>query len=98
MAKKLSAFTIAATYVGTVVGAGFATGQEVFQFFVAFGLWGFLGIALASGIFIFFGISVMELGHKLKAKSHLPVIQAAGGRRTSTIIDIIMTFFCSVPW
>lgn len=93
MSKKLSALNIAATYVGTVVGAGFATGQEVLQFFVAFGLWGFAGIAVASAIFIFFGISVMELGHKLKAKSHLPVIQAAGGRWISSTIDIIITFF-----
>ncbi|MDK2925864.1 MAG: hypothetical protein PWQ41_1638, partial [Bacillota bacterium] len=80
MAEKLSPFTIAATYVGTVVGAGFASGQEVLQFFSAFGRWGFVGIALATGLFVFFGLAIMELGHALKAESHLPVIQAAGGR------------------
>jgi len=93
MAKKLSPFTIALTYVGTVVGAGFASGQEVLQFFSAFGGWGLLGTALATGLFIFFGLAIMELGHKVQAKSHLPVIQAAGGRWAGTTMDLIITFF-----
>lgn len=93
MARKLSPFTIAATYVGTVVGAGFASGQEVLQFFSAFGGWGLVGIALCTGLFVFFGLAVMKLGHALKAESHLPVIQAAGGRWAGTIMDLIITFF-----
>ncbi|MFL6516822.1 MAG: hypothetical protein ACJ8GL_01940, partial [Bacillus sp. (in: firmicutes)] len=31
------AFQIAAVYVGTVVGAGFATGKEIVEFFSRFG-------------------------------------------------------------
>lgn len=91
--KQFSPFTIAGTYVGTVVGAGFASGQEVLQFFVAFGVWGLLGVAVVTGLFVFFGLSVMELGHRLKAKSHLPVVRAVGGPWISTIIDVITTFF-----
>ena len=51
--KKFSAFTIAGAYVGTVVGAGFASGQEVLQFFTYFGLKSILAIALATLLFIF---------------------------------------------
>ncbi|GAW90915.1 YkvI family membrane protein [Calderihabitans maritimus] len=93
MQKKLSTFAIAATYVGTVVGAGFASGQEVLQFFGFYGKWGLIGIIISTVLFIFFGISIMELGHELKAKSHLPVIRAAGGRWTGTAIDAVITFF-----
>lgn len=32
-----SAFQLAFVYVGTVVGAGFATGKEIVEFFVRFG-------------------------------------------------------------
>ncbi|HHY92652.1 MAG TPA: hypothetical protein GX511_04870, partial [Firmicutes bacterium] len=91
--RQLSASTIAATYVGTVVGAGFASGQEVLQFFSAFGAWGLLGIVVATALFVFFGLAIMELGHKVKAKSHLPVIQAAGGRWAGSALDLIITFF-----
>lgn len=31
--KGVSTLKVAATYIGTVVGAGFATGQELLQFF-----------------------------------------------------------------
>lgn len=30
--KGISMFKVAATYIGTVVGAGFASGQEMLQF------------------------------------------------------------------
>ena len=31
--KKVTILKVAATYIGTVVGAGFASGQETLQFF-----------------------------------------------------------------
>ncbi len=93
MNKKLSTFTIAAAYVGTVVGAGFATGQEVLQFFSYFGIWGFAGIVVATTIFILFGIAIVILGHKTKAKSFLPVISEAGGKWVGRAIDAVVTFF-----
>lgn len=40
MKNNVSTFKVAATYIGTVVGAGFATGQEVLQFFNRFGAMG----------------------------------------------------------
>ena len=33
----VSTLKVAAAYIGTVVGAGFATGQEILQFFNRFG-------------------------------------------------------------
>jgi len=39
--SRVSTFKVAATYIGTVVGAGFASGQEMLQFFAVFGLKGF---------------------------------------------------------
>ena len=37
-------FEIAAVFIGTVVGAGLASGKEITQFFTSFGLKSFLGI------------------------------------------------------
>ena len=55
-------FAAAATYVGTVVGAGFASGQEVLQFFGLLGPSGPLGILLAVAGVLVFGFAVMEIG------------------------------------
>jgi len=93
MEKKLSAFTVASVYVGTVVGAGFASGQEVLQFFGYFGLWGFAAVIISTVLFILFGMIILELGNKLKAKSFRPVVEEAGGRLLGRIIDVIIVFF-----
>lgn len=91
--KGLSVLTIAATYIGTVVGAGFATGQEVFQFFTLFGWWGIVGQIISTILFIFFGYIIMGIAQDLKAKSHLEVIKYAGGKWLGTAIDWIITGF-----
>ncbi|KUK12325.1 MAG: hypothetical protein XD51_0760 [Moorella sp. 60_41] len=91
--KKYSALKIAAAYVGTVVGAGFASGQEVLQFFAYFGLQGLLGLALATVLFIVLGYAVLLMGHSLQARSHLPVIRHAGGPLVGKLVDGITTFF-----
>jgi len=77
-------------YIGTVVGAGFATGQEILQFFVSFGLGGLWGALLTTGLFMFFGVVTMQIGHVLRAKSHLEVIGHVGGGRFQTVMDVLI--------
>ena len=91
--SKVSTFKIAATYIGTVVGAGFATGQEILQFFAQFGIDGLFGIAIATILFIIFGYIIMSIGFKLYAKSHLEVINHCGGKFLSRAMDLLITFF-----
>lgn len=59
--KKAGAITLSFTYVGCFLGAGFLSGQELWQFFGSFGIWGYLGFALATVLFVFFGIVLMRL-------------------------------------
>ncbi len=89
----ISTFKVAGTYIGTVVGAGFATGQEVIQFFARFGIKGFYGLILTTLMFIVFGYIIMDLGRKLNSHSHLEIIKYSGGRLVGTVIDAIITFF-----
>lgn len=91
--KQLSVFAIAATYIGTVVGAGFASGQEVLQFFGYFGLPGLLGLGLTTVLLAFFGYLILELGRRLAADSHLPVIRYTGGKWVGSFVDWVITFF-----
>lgn len=91
--KGISTFKVAATYIGTVVGAGFASGQEMLQFFAVFGIRGLLGIILVTALFIVFGYIIMEMGKELGAESHLEIIRHTGGRFLGPIIDYLITFF-----
>lgn len=89
----ISALKIAATYIGTVVGAGFATGQEILQFFAGFGINGLWGVLLSTLLFIVFGVIIMEIGYSLSAKSHLDIIRHSGGKLFGSVMDYMISFF-----
>lgn len=89
----ISTFKVAATYIGTVIGAGFASGQEILQFFVYHGINGIIGILIAIFIFVFYGYIILRLGNRLNASSYKKVIMKAGGPLFGRVIDLIITFF-----
>lgn len=91
--KGVSTWQVAGTYIGTIVGAGFATGQEVLQFFTRFGAWGLAGLIVTAVLFIVFGYIIMDLGMRLHARSHREIIRYAGGRILGAAIDWIINFF-----
>jgi uncharacterized membrane protein YkvI len=69
--KKLGRIIqVSFTYVGTVVGAGFATGQEILQFFTRYGWLAVVTIGIASLLFVWLGVKLMLLAHDLKARSY----------------------------
>ena len=49
--NTFSARKLAITYVGVFLGAGFVSGQELWQFFACFGPAGFAGFLFSSAIF-----------------------------------------------
>lgn len=93
MKRGFSSLTVAGAYIGTVVGAGFASGQEVLQFFGFFGSRGLLGLALATALFAVFGVLVGLAGNRVRATSHVDVIRAVGGSAIGPVIDAVVTFF-----
>lgn len=84
---------IGSAFVGLIVGAGFASGQEVMQYFTSFGIWGTAGALVATLLFMFLGYAFAQLGTDLQATSHRSVIHYIGGRILGPILDIIITFF-----
>lgn len=91
--NSVSALKIAAAYIGTVVGAGFATGQEILQFFARFGIGGLWGILISTLLFIVFGVIIMEIGFLISAESHLDILRHSGGKSFSGIMDYMISFF-----
>jgi uncharacterized membrane protein YkvI len=61
---------VAFTYMGTIVGAGFASGQEILQFFTLYGRYAALTIVLATFLFIWIGIKVMLLAKNVGASTY----------------------------
>lgn len=81
---------IAATYIGTVIGAGFATGQEILQFFTIFHNWGLIGILVSTILFVWLGIKMMILSHRIGAYSYQELNNYLFGKTFGTIINLFV--------
>lgn len=65
-----STIQLSFVYVGTVVGAGFATGKEIVEFFLKFGPAGMLGILISGIMFTFLGSKMMIISRRIRAASY----------------------------
>ena len=86
-------WAVAGTYVGTVIGAGFASGQEILQFFGFFGWRGLAGILLSTFLLAWFGVRILLLGHRLRAPSYRTVLHRVAGPLGGRLIDGLIAFF-----
>lgn len=68
------AFQIAAVFIGTIVGAGLASGQEIRQFFTEFGYKGFWGILICCLIYMIIGFMIVSISMKYSLKSYNELI------------------------
>lgn len=85
-----AAFQIAAVYVGTVVGAGFATGKEIVEFFSRFGLLGLFSIVISGCFLIVMGSKLMRMAARIKAKSYQEFNEYLFGKWVGRAINILM--------
>ncbi|QOS78166.1 hypothetical protein JNUCC31_26120 [Paenibacillus sp. JNUCC31] len=70
MKQAFRVLQIAFTYIGTVVGAGFATGQEILQFFTQYGKWATMTIGLSTMLFVWLGTKMMLIAHDTGSRSY----------------------------
>lgn len=89
--RKLTTLPIAGAFIGTVVGAGFATGQEVFQFFTVFGWYSVIAIVFTGFLFCFFGMTIMKLSRKIQARSHRDLVNLVSGEKLGFFLDWFIT-------
>lgn len=85
----MSIFNIAATYIGTVIGAGFASGQEILVFFTRYGRVSYISLLLVGFLFMYIGSKILILGRKLEAISYGHMIEGVFGR-LSPFINIYL--------
>lgn len=59
--KEIKTFPLALAFAGSFLGAGFVSGQELWQFFGAFGVMGYIGLLLACALLVAIGIVLMRV-------------------------------------
>lgn len=88
--KWTSVMLVAATYIGTVVGAGFATGKEIVTFFSIYGALGTIGIFISGSLFVFVGTKMMILSSRIQAYSYQEFNQYLFGRKIAKVVNSLI--------
>ncbi|MDX1267772.1 MAG: hypothetical protein R3311_10445 [Oceanisphaera sp.] len=83
---------IASAFIGIIVGAGFASGQEVLQYFTSFGYMGTAAAVVATALFAYLGMMLTWLGSRTGTLSHKNVVYQISGRYIGVIVDYVIIF------
>lgn len=88
--------SIALAFVGLLVGAGFATGQEVIQYFISFGWIGIVGAVISGLVMSVAGAAILQLGSYFLADEHNKVFSNISHPVMSKFLDVAVTvtLFC----
>ncbi len=86
---------VALAFVGIIVGAGFASGQEVMQYFVAFGINGLWGAVISAVVMTVMALIILQLGSYFNAGEHGEVFRRVSHPVFSRLLDlgVMLTLF-----
>lgn len=96
---KIKGWTKAAfVYIGTIIGAGFASGQEIIHFFGVYGTKGIYGILLATLLFSLLPIFVLLRIKKDNIRGYDEFMIKILGKRMGKVVEIILTIFLFISY
>ena len=93
--KRLNIPRLAFAFAGFFLGAGYVSGQELYQFFGSFGGKGLVGFFIGLALLFVYGISILRLAQltgsdmsdELFVKKNIPVLRAA-----ATVLQLVLLF------
>jgi len=93
MKKQLTTFDIIFTYIGAIIGAGFASGQEINTFFCSYGIGGIAGIIIATLFFIYLSRYLIKKGYEVSAESYENYFIGIKSETLKRVFDTFIVFF-----
>lgn len=83
---------ISLVIIGTIIGAGFASGKEIAIFFAQYGIHGIIGIAITIGIMGIFIYRILKKSVKNKVTSYLELLRLNKIRHIDIINNVVNIF------
>ena len=96
--KTLSVLRIGLIYTGCLVGAGFASGREAWQFFGVFGKLGYAGAVVATLLYIGVGLMTVTIAHCKNTGDVSALINPTDNKPLNTFVGVMMCFFLLVAY
>ncbi|MBD7910894.1 MULTISPECIES: transporter [Clostridium] len=86
-------FQIAVVFIGTIVGAGLASGKEITQFFTSFSVKSFLGIILCGTFYIIMGSIISKISVNYNLNSYSDVMKIISPNLLGKLTGVITTLY-----
>lgn len=78
---------IGLAYFGVTVGAGFASGQEMLQYYVSYGWWGVAGALVNLIVMPITAMTILQYGSYFRAQSHGKVFHSIASMVVAKVMD-----------
>ena len=91
--SPINVLKLAGAYCAFCIGSGYASGQEVSQFFTSQGLLSFGALAISMALFMWFGSTIMMRGFDLNIKSTNNIFREYCGKYIGMALEIFIPIF-----
>lgn len=88
-------FIVSGAYIAALIGAGFASGQEIVSFFVKYGKTSIFGIILAAALFGVFAAAVLDECIVNNVSSYSNYLSRFMNTKIRKVIELITLFFAA---
>lgn len=88
--KNLNFISVSLMYVGSIVGAGFASGREIWQFFGVFEENALKGSVMAGCFFVAIGVMIALIARMIRSCDMGKIIVPGGNRKLSDFVGYFM--------
>lgn len=91
--ELLKIFQVAVVFIGTIVGAGLASGKEITNFFTSYGPKSFIGIIICGALYISMGIIISKISLLYKLNSYSEVMKVISPNIFGKLTGVITTLY-----
>lgn len=98
MKEIKNSLIIAGTFIATIIGAGFASGQEILSYFVVYGKGSVLGLLAVCILFTLCAASIMLRSYKSGTADFDEYIDIISGRRAAVFIKLCVIAFMLISF
>jgi uncharacterized membrane protein YkvI len=93
VSSLVSGLKVSFLIIGTTIGAGYASGREMWEFFSSYGSGSHVAILLSILLFSLCCYYIMNISHKLQAPHYVQVLEALMGPTLAKSYDILIFFY-----
>ena len=86
-------FQVAVVFIGTIVGAGLASGKEITEFFTSFGIKSFIGIILCGLFYIAIGTIISKISICYNLNSYSDAMKIISPNFFGKLTGVITTLY-----